>query len=130
MSYRLSGYLFALGLCLVLIFALVQLLRRRRIKEQYAALWIVVALGVAIIGAIPAIPIWLARVVGVEVPANLLFAVALVVLLLVCIQLSIGVSALEEKTRTLAEELALLRLDVERGRQDGAGGQHTDTEDG
>jgi hypothetical protein len=34
------------------------------------------------------------------------------VLLAVCIQLSTEVSALEEETRTIAEELALLRLEV------------------
>ena len=33
-------------------------------------------------------------------------------LLLVCIQLSTEVSNLEEETRTLAEEIALLRLDL------------------
>ena len=114
MSYSVSGYLFALVLCLVLVVFLVHLLRTRRIKERYAGLWITVAVGVVVIGAIPALPIWLAKVVGVEVPANLVFSVALLVLLIVCIQLSIGVSALDERVRTLTEEIALLRLEHER----------------
>lgn len=109
-----SGYLFALGLCLVLVVFLVQLLRTRRIKEKYAGLWIAVAVAVAILGAFPGIPVWLAGVVGVELPVNLLFATALLVLLIVCIQLSIGVSTLDERVRTLTEEVALLRLDAER----------------
>ncbi|WP_454295668.1 DUF2304 domain-containing protein [Salana multivorans] len=114
MSYSVSGYLFALVLCLVLVVFLVHLLRTRRIKERYAGLWITVAVGVVVIGAIPALPIRLAKVVGVEVPANLVFSVALLVLLIVCIQLSIGVSALDERVRTLTEEIALLRLEHER----------------
>ena len=56
MSYSVSGYLFALVLCLVLVVFLVHLLRTRRIKERYAGLWITVAVGVVVIGAIPALP--------------------------------------------------------------------------
>lgn len=108
-----TGYPFAIALCLVLVAFLIHLLRTRRIREKYAGLWIVVSLGVAIVAAIPAIPVRLAALVGVQVPVNLLFAVALLVLLIVCIQLSVGVSALEERVRTLTEEVAMLRLESE-----------------
>ncbi|TGO04086.1 DUF2304 domain-containing protein [Serinibacter arcticus] len=107
-----TGYLFAIALCLILIAFLVHLLRTRRLREKYAGLWIVVSLAVAVIAAFPGIPVRLATLVGVELPVNLLFAVALLVLLVVCIQLSIGVSSLDERVRTLTEELALLRLEA------------------
>lgn len=110
-----TGYLFAIALCLILIAFLVHLLRTRRLREKYAGLWIVVSLAVAVIAAFPGIPVRLATLVGVELPVNLLFAVALLVLLVVCIQLSIGVSSLDERVRTLTEELALLRLESVRG---------------
>lgn len=109
-----SGYLFAIALCLILIAFLIHLLRTRRLREKYAGLWIGVSLAVAVIAAFPGIPIRLAGLVGVELPVNLLFAVALLVLLVVCIQLSIGVSALDERVRTLTEEVALLRLEHSR----------------
>lgn len=105
-----TGYPFAIALCLVLVAFLIHLLRTRRIREKYAGLWIVVSLGVAVVAAIPAIPVRLSALVGVQVPVNLLFAVALLVLLIVCIQLSVGVSALEERVRTLTEEVAMLHL--------------------
>jgi len=62
----------------------------------------------------PALVEGLARRAGVQTPSNLLFASAIAVLLLVCIQLSAEITTLEEETRTLAEEVALLRLDVDR----------------
>ncbi|KRC34170.1 DUF2304 domain-containing protein [Oerskovia sp. Root22] len=108
-----SGYLFAVTLCALLVVALIQLLRKRRIREKYAGIWIIVALGVTVLGAWPGLAVGLAKLVGVEVPANLVFSSALVVLLVVCVQLSIGVSSLDERVRTLTEEIALLRLDVE-----------------
>jgi hypothetical protein len=109
-----SGYAFALGANAVLVVFLVVLLRTRRLREKYAITWIVVALGVGVIGAFPRLVDTIARLVGVQTPSNLLFASALAVLLLVCIQLSAEITTLEEETRTLAEEVALLRLDVDR----------------
>ncbi len=108
-----SGYLFAVALTVVVLVMLFLLMRRRRIREKYAAVWIALALAVVVLGAFPRLAVWLASLVGVETPANLVFALAFVVLLLVCIQLSVEVSNLEEETRTLAEEIALLRFDVE-----------------
>ncbi|MEK8228033.1 DUF2304 family protein [Oerskovia sp. M15] len=51
-----SGYIFAVTLCVLLVLALVQLLRKRRIREKYAGIWILVALGVAVLGAFPTSP--------------------------------------------------------------------------
>ncbi|MBO9555492.1 DUF2304 domain-containing protein [Cellulomonas sp.] len=107
-----SGYVFALALCILVVGLLFFLLRTRRIREKYAGIWIALAVAVSILALFPRLAFWLSDLVGVETPVNLLFAAAFVVLLLVCIQLSTEVSNLEEETRTLAEEIALLRLDV------------------
>ena len=109
-----SGYVFALGICAVLVAALFWLLRARRLREKYSAIWLVVVLSVCVIGAVPGLVFWLADVVGVETPINLVYASAILVVLVVSIQLSIEVSNLEDETRTIAEELALLRLEVEQ----------------
>lgn len=107
-----SGYLFALTLCVVVVSLLFYLLRTRRIREKYAGIWIGLAAAVIVIGVFPQVAFWLSDLVGVRTPVNLVFATAFVVLLFVCIQLSTEVSNLEEETRTIAEELALLRLEV------------------
>jgi hypothetical protein len=113
-----SGYAFAVASCGGLIVFLVLLLRKRRMREKYAIIWIAVGLGLLVLGAFPETMGTLARVVGVQTASNLLFAIALIVLLLVCIQLSVEITSLEEETRTLAEEVALLRFDVERMTRD------------
>lgn len=109
-----SGYWFAVGACIALVVFLVVLLRTRRLREKYAIAWIVVGVGICLFGAFPGTVGALARLVGVQTPSNLLFALASIVLLLVCIQLSSEITTLEEETRTLTEEVALLRFDVER----------------
>lgn len=108
-----SGYLTALVVCAVTVGTIGYLLRSRRIREKYAAAWIALAVAVVAVGAVPSVLTWLARLLGVQTPVNLLFLVSGVVLLIVCVQFSVEISQLEEETRTLAEEIALLRLDVE-----------------
>lgn len=107
-----SGYLFAVALCVLLVALVLFLLRTRRMREKYAGIWITLAVAIAVVAAFPGLAFWLADLVGVEAPVNLLFAVGFLVLLVVVIQLSTEISSLEEETRTLAEEIALLRLEV------------------
>lgn len=109
-----NGYGFALALVAVVLLTIVQLLRTRRLREKYAAAWIVVGVLVVLVGLFPGILFWLAERAGVATPVNLLFALGGVVLLVVCIQFSVEITSLEAETRTLAEEIALLRHDLRR----------------
>jgi hypothetical protein len=92
----------------------VELLRRGYLREKFAALWLAVSAGVLVMAAFPRIVGWAADLLGVQVPANLLFFLTAVLLLLVSVQLSYEVSRQEARTRRLAEEIALLREAVRR----------------
>jgi len=109
-----TGYPFALALTAIVVLFVLLLLRTRRLREKYAAIWLILAAVVLALAVFPDLALWIAGLVGVETPVNLLFSSAIVVLLAVCIQLSSEVSALEEETRTVAEELALLAERVDR----------------
>lgn len=93
---------------------LFELLRRRHLREKYALLWGSVAFMTLVIAIFPGILTWAADLIGVEVASNLLFFMASMLLLLVSIQHSYELGRLEEKNRTLAEEVALVRLDLEQ----------------
>jgi hypothetical protein len=92
---------------------IVSLLRRRQLREKYAVLWLVVSIAVATIAVFPGLLTALAEASGVRTPSNLLFFVAALVLLVVCVQLSWEISRLEDETRALAEEVAILRLQAQ-----------------
>lgn len=87
---------------------LFELLRRKHLREKYAVFWVAVALATLFIALVPQALYWLSDLAGVKVPANLLFFVASMVLLAVSIQHSHELGRLEEQTRSLAEEVALL----------------------
>ncbi len=106
-----SYWLGLLGATLTVAFV-VTLLRRGILRERFAALWLLVSL-LLLIGAIfPSLLRTVSQAVGFEVPANFLFFLSIIFLLLVSAQLSFEVSQLEARTRRLAEELALLAAEV------------------
>jgi len=90
-----------------------ELLRRRRLREKYAAIWVVIALGTLIVAAFPQILRWVADLVGIQTPSNLLFFGSLIVLFAVSLQLSREVGLLEEQSRRLAEEVGTLTMRVD-----------------
>lgn len=102
-----------IGAVLVLGF-MVELLRRRQLSEKYAALWLIVGVGVLVLLIAPGLLQGASEALGFEVPANFLFLLALTLLLGVSVHLSWELSRLEDESRSLAEELALLRSSVER----------------
>ncbi len=101
-------------LATLLIFIFVfDLLRRGVLKEKYAVLWLFVA-GIGFVFAvIPGLLDWVGTTLGIGAPVNLLFFIMGVLLLLVSVQLSYELSRHEARIRRLAEEVALLREQIE-----------------
>jgi hypothetical protein len=95
------------------VIAMVEMMRRRQLREKYAVLWLALGAGLVVIAIFPGLLIAAGRHLGFTAPSNLLFLVAGLVLLLISVHLSWEVSRLEDETRILAEEIALLRLQVE-----------------
>ena len=98
---------------IVTLVVLFELLRRKHLREKYAITWVVVSLMTLLVAAFPSILYWLSSLIGVAVPSNLLFFIASMVLLIISVHHSYELGRLEDRTRTLAEEVALLRLQVE-----------------
>ena len=105
---------------LITLIFIIDLLRRGVLKEKYAALWLIVAGTALILSVFPGLLRAITDLLGVEIPANLLFFVTIVVLVLVSVQLSYELSRHEAQIRRLAEELALQQdeLDALRKRLD------------
>lgn len=103
-----------IGLALLILVIVVWMLLTRKLREKYAVLWLVIALSVLIIGLFPGLLAGLTALLGVQLPSNLLFATAILLLLGVALHLSWELSQVEEETRRLAEETAILRAQLER----------------
>jgi hypothetical protein len=93
---------------------ILELLRRRRLREKYAVIWLFTGLLVIVLALFPGGLDRVAGYLGVASGVSLVLFLAVVFLLVIAIHLSWEVSQLEEETRTISEEIALLRLDLER----------------
>lgn len=108
---------------LVLVF---ELLRRRRLREKYAVIWVVIAIATLVVAVFPVLLLQVADVVGIQTPSNLLFFGSLITLFAVSLQLSREVGLLEEQTRRLAEEIGTLKLKVDGLERDQSNGRTRD----
>jgi hypothetical protein len=99
---------------------MVELLRRRQLQEKYAILWLAVSIVILPMAFFPFLTNNLADALGIASGVSLVLFLGIVFLLLVTVHLSWEVSRLEEETRTLAEDLALLRSEVGRPRDSSA----------
>lgn len=95
------------GVLLLIVF--IELLRRRQLREKYAVIWLVVGIGVIPLALFPRGLDSVARLIGIASGASLVLFLGILLLLLICTHLSWETSRLEEETRTLAEEVALIR---------------------
>ncbi len=105
----------ALGLIgsIIILATLFEMMRRHRLREKYAVIWFVIAIGALLVAVIPSLLVNASEALGLQVPTNLLFFIASLVLLILTLQHSYELGRLEEQTRTLAEEVALLRVALE-----------------
>ena len=112
-------HLIAILAAVATIGVIVELSRRRQLREKYALVWLVVGVVMAVFAVSPGLFNHLAHSIGVKNPPDLLTVLACLFLLVVCVQFSWELGRMEDKTRLLAEEVALLRNELEIMRRSG-----------
>lgn len=93
------------------------LLRHGSLKEKYTLVWLLAAVATLVVGVYPSILDTFADMFDIQQGPNLLFMAAGVAMMLICVQLSVEASTQSYRTRTLAEDVAVLRLEVEQQRR-------------
>jgi hypothetical protein len=88
-----------------------ELVRRRRLVERYALVWMLVALALLVLAIWNQLLGEAARLLGIAVPSNALFIAAFAVAFLLLLHFSVITTRLSEETKILAQEVA--RLDAE-----------------
>lgn len=103
-----QSHVFAVFLTLVSLVSIVSMVRTRQLRVKYSMLWLTVGAAMAVLAASPSLLNSVSRLVGINYPPATLFLGTTVLLLLVAVHFSWELSRLEERTRVVAEELALL----------------------
>ena len=92
-------------------------IRKHKVKLEDAIFWVCFAFVLVIIGVFPQILYWLANLLGIMSPANLVFLVIIFLLIAKVFVLAIKNSQLEDKIEVLAAEVALAERAKEKERE-------------
>lgn len=116
-------YEFAMLFCLLFLFTTIELIRRQKIEERYALLWLALGFFMMLLSGFPKVLDGLSRMVRVHYAPSLLFLTGMACLFLFIMHLTIVISRLNRRMTRLVQELALLKaehdsaLEPEEGRR-------------
>jgi uncharacterized membrane protein YfbV (UPF0208 family) len=104
----------ALSISLSLVVAVLYLVRRRRLREEYTPIWIAVS------AALLVLSLWLdglrmlTRAIGAWTPSSTMFFLGELFLVAICLNYAVRLSRASLSIKNLAQEVALLRAEQEK----------------
>lgn len=104
-----SANIFFLLIVVVMEVLVLGQVRNQKMKEKYAALWLIVGVIMIVLALFPKLLDSLSRLVGIETPVNLLFLLAIIMLMGISLHLTLAISKITDDMRTLAEEVAIMK---------------------
>ncbi len=105
---------FAIVISITTFLVVMELIRRRRLREEYALLWVLTTVGMMLLATWYGLIEWITRVIGAVTVTTTVFIFALIFLLLISVHFTTVISRLTVQVRRLTQELAILQ--AERGR--------------
>lgn len=92
-----------------LLLVVLELVRSRRLREQYSLLWLCTALVLLVLSMSRGLLDRLAKAIGIHYPPSALFLVGFGFGLVILLHFSVVHSRLSRQVKTLAQEIALLK---------------------
>lgn len=107
---RVTALIVAIGVLLLVL----ELVRRRKLREEYSWLWAGTAMLLIVLALYQGFLVDVSRWIGAASTVSTLFLGAFLFLLALALQFSVRLSRLTHRNRTLAQRLALLEEELER----------------
>jgi hypothetical protein len=101
-----------------LLLLILELVRRKRLMERYALLWLFSTVILLILSLWNGLLTSLASALGISYPPSALFAVAFGVVLVLLVHFSLAVSRLSDQNKVLAQRLGLLQAELRKQQQE------------
>ncbi|MFD2327706.1 DUF2304 domain-containing protein [Cohnella sp. GCM10020058] len=105
---KLNLYLLSFLLSASFFVVLIYMIRGRKLREQYALLWLALSAIMMTLSLFPSVIDRMARLIGVAYAPSLLYLLGLVFVLFLLLHLTIAVSAMTRRVIALTQTLALL----------------------
>jgi hypothetical protein len=90
-------------------FGIIELVRRRKLKEEYSFIWLITGFFFVLFAVWSDILVIVSQILGIALPVNTLFFMAIIFIFLLCLYFSLRISALSTQVKNLAQQLAMLQ---------------------
>jgi hypothetical protein len=106
--------IFSISASAVLLLYILEMVRRRRLREEYSILWLSGGVIILVFSVKQDWLEWASNAAGIYYPPSFLFLIGLLFILLILIHFSIAISKLYQMNKKITQELALLKKHIGR----------------
>lgn len=96
---------------IALLICVIELVRRRRMKEEYSVLWTLTAVTLLAMAIVPDLLSTFTTAIGAVLASSTLFFTGLIFALLMLLHFSVRISGLERSLTALVQELGLMTVE-------------------
>lgn len=105
--------IFAIIASVLIMLLVVELVRRRRLREEYSWLWLLTGGVIILLVVWYDLLLWVTHLIGAVAPTTTLFIFSTLFLMLISLHYSIQISKLSHQVKEMGQQLALLRGQLE-----------------
>lgn len=104
---------FVLIASIFMIILVIELVRRRKIREEYSVLWILTAVTIFALTWWDGLLKFFTKIIGAVMNSSTIFFFGITFLGAMCLHFSIKISLLTNQVKELTQEVAILRAEIE-----------------
>jgi hypothetical protein len=109
--------IFALIVGIAISIFIVEMVRRRKLREEYSWLWLLTGFGIVLLAVWYDLLVFITEMIGAVLPTTTLFVFSLLFLLLISLHYSVKISSLTDQVRKLAQKIAILQSELDEQRE-------------
>lgn len=101
---------------IVILIGIIELVRRRKLNEEYSFLWLIIGIILLLITFFPSLIEFISGLFGTELPINTLFFTGIIFLMLLGLFFSLKISVLSNRVKKLSQKIALLEFELKKNK--------------
>lgn len=109
---RLNIIVIIIGLAILV--GIIDLVRRRKLNEEYSFLWLIIGIILVLITIFPESVSYISQLIGTELPINTLFFIGIIFLMLLGVFFSLKISVLSNRVKNLSQKIAILENSIKK----------------
>jgi hypothetical protein len=102
--------IFALVIGIGIFVAIIEMVRRRKLGEEYSFLWLIIGLGIIVLVLWQDLLEWLTHLIGAIAQTTTIFIFGLVIVILINLHYSVKITKLSRQVKELAQQIAILKI--------------------